>query len=174
MAEEGTYATSVQLDVMRSISATFDEASNVLILDGPSGALSFGTPLEVLESKAKLLAKDVGIATFTMGTEHGDRFQLEQENTQLRSENYALRESVRAIEERLAILEAAIPSERTIVLREVTRDQAREEIRSLFSTGRTLYYSDIAQELGLDLETVVDLCRELQSDGEIDVDVGVS
>jgi len=57
-----------------------------------------------------------------------------------------------------------------IVLREISREQAKQEIQQLFSSGRTLYYSDIAEELGLDLELTVDICRELQESKEIKVD----
>jgi len=49
-------------------------------------------------------------------------------------------------------------------------EEATEEIRQLFSSGRTLYYSDIAEELRLDLELVVDICHELQESGEIGID----
>jgi len=48
-------------------------------------------------------------------------------------------------------------------------EQAKEEIRKLFSHGRTLYYSDIAEELGLDLETVVQVCQELKEKQEVEV-----
>ena len=57
-----------------------------------------------------------------------------------------------------------------IALREISREQAKQEIQQLFSSGRTLYYSDLTEELRLDLELVVDICRELQGKGEIKVD----
>jgi hypothetical protein len=93
----------------------------------------------------------------------------EYENAQLRTENYVLREQIRAIEERLASIEASISKDRIVVLREITRDAAKAEIARLFSEGRTLYYSDIARELQLDLELVVDLCNELINEGEISI-----
>ena len=49
------------------------------------------------------------------------------------------------------------------------RHEAKKKIMELFSSGRTLYYSDIAQELGLELKLVVDICEELQSQGMIAV-----
>ena len=85
-----------------------------------------------------------------------------------------MRERIGAIEKRLANIEASILEERTIVLREISREEAKEEIRNLFSTGRTLYYSDIARDLSLDLEMVVDICNELQKSGEVSIDAGVS
>jgi len=63
-----------------------------------------------------------------------------------------------------------IPEERVIVLREISKKEAKEEIKQLFSSGRTLYYSDIAEELRLDLELVVDICHELQESGELRID----
>ena len=63
-----------------------------------------------------------------------------------------------------------MPKEKVIVLREISREQAKQEMQQFFSTGRTLYYSDIAEELRLALELVVDIWRELQGKGEIKVD----
>lgn len=57
-----------------------------------------------------------------------------------------------------------------IVIRDMPRNKAMEEVRSLFANGRTLYYSDIVKKLGLDLELVVDICNELLKKGEISVD----
>ena len=56
------------------------------------------------------------------------------------------------------------------MLRDITREEAKKEIRQLFLTGRTLYYSDIAEELELDLKLVVDICREFQENKEIGID----
>ena len=73
------------------------------------------------------------------------------------------------IEERLAAIEKAYPSEKVIVLRELSKEQAETEVLRLFSTGRTLYYSDIAEELRLDLALVVEICNELESRGKVQV-----
>lgn len=62
------------------------------------------------------------------------------------------------------------PEEKVTVLREISREQAKQEVQQLFSSRRTLYYSDIAKELSLDLELVVDICRELEENGEVKVD----
>ena len=64
--------------------------------------------------------------------------------------------------------------EKVIVLKNITREEAKKEIQKLFSSGRTLYYSDIVQELGIDLETVVEICNELEEEKEIGVDASVS
>jgi dCTP deaminase len=55
----------------------------------------------------------------------------------------------------------------TVVLRSVDREQAMKEIEGLFKKGKMLYYSDIAEQLGLDLELVVDICNELENKGII-------
>jgi len=170
MVEKGTSKISTTRDLMRDINYTFDD--NVLIVEVSDTGLSFGTPIKVLESKGRLLTSIVGVSAFAVGTESSGWF--EQENTQLRIENYALRERIRAVEERLANIEATIPKERVIILREISKEEAKEEIRNLFSTGRTLYYSDIAEELRLDLEMVVEICNELQESGEISADARVS
>jgi len=88
----------------------------------------------------------------------------------LTAENISLRKEVEQIKQKLAELEERMPKEKVIVLREICREQAKQEIQQLFSSGRTLYYSDIAEELSLDLELVVDICQELQDSGEVTVD----
>lgn len=165
MVEKETLRITSARDLVRDINYIFDE--NVLTFGDPYTGMSFGTPLEVLESKGRLLAHITGVYTFAAGIESPSWF--EQENTQLRMENYALRERIRAIEERLANIEATIPKERMIILREVSREEAEKDILGLFSQGQTLYYSDITEQLGLDLQLVVEICNELQSKREIEV-----
>ena len=86
-------------------------------------------------------------------------------------EYMSLCEELRQVKQRLTELENR---EKVIMLREITREEAKQEIRQLFSSGRTLYYSDIVKELGIDLETVVNICNELESEREIGVDAGIS
>jgi len=88
----------------------------------------------------------------------------------LATENILLQREIEQIKRRLAELEKRMPKEKVIVLREISREQAKQEIQQLFSSGRTLYYSVIAEELSLDLELVVDICQELQDSGEVTVD----
>ena len=88
----------------------------------------------------------------------------------LAAENMLLRREIEQIKQRLAELERKMPEEKVIVLREISREQAKQEIQQLFSSGRTLHYSDIAKELRLDLQLVVDICRELEGNGEVKVD----
>jgi DNA-binding Lrp family transcriptional regulator len=57
-----------------------------------------------------------------------------------------------------------------IVLRTISRERARQEIRDLFEAGETHYYSDIAERLRIDLPTVVEICNELIEEGDIEID----
>ena len=52
--------------------------------------------------------------------------------------------------------------------RSVPRAQAKDEILRLFKKAqKTLFYGDIAEELGLEVELVVELCNELEKEGQI-------
>lgn len=165
MIEKSISKISTTRDLMRDINYTFDE--NVFLVEATDVDFSFGIPVKVLESKGKLLASIAGVSAFAVGMEPSGWF--EQENTQLRMENYALRERIRAVEERLINIEATIPKERVTILQEISKEEAEKEILGLFSQGLTLYYSDIAEQLRLDLQLVVEICNELQSKGEIEV-----
>jgi len=82
----------------------------------------------------------------------------------------SLQEELKQAKQRLLELESRISGEEVIVIRDITKEEAKKEIRQLFLTGRTLYYSDIAEELKLDLKLVVDICREFQENKEIGID----
>ena len=45
----------------------------------------------------------------------------------------------------------------------------KDKIEQLFKSSGILYYSDIANKLGLDLEVVVNICQELMNEGKIEV-----
>ena len=85
-------------------------------------------------------------------------------------ENALLRDEVERLKQRLLELEQRISGEKVIMIRDITKEEAKEEIRRLLKGGHTLYFSDIADKLRLDLEMVVDICRELQGDKEIGID----
>jgi len=82
----------------------------------------------------------------------------------------SFQEELEKIKQKLLELENR---EKVIVLKEITREEAKREIQQLFASGRTLYYSDIVKELRLDLETVVDICNELMESGAVEVNAGV-
>jgi Mn-dependent DtxR family transcriptional regulator len=67
-------------------------------------------------------------------------------------------------------LKAPPSDEQVIALRNITREQARQEILKLFQSGETLFFSDIAERLRIDLPLLVEICQELYEEGEIEVD----
>lgn len=87
-----------------------------------------------------------------------------------------LHAEVELLRGRVAVLEKEVKafrdlmSEEVIVLRTVSRVQAKGEIQALFQSGETLFYSDVARRLSLDLPLVVELCQELKQEGEIEID----
>jgi len=93
---------------------------------------------------------------------------ITEENNELRLENRTLALIVSDLAHRIETLEKK-QEEDVIVLREITRDEAKGEIKYLFSEGHTLYYSDVATKLRLDLELVVEICNELINEGEIGI-----
>ncbi len=59
-------------------------------------------------------------------------------------------------------------TEEVIMLRSISREQAKEEIMELFDkSSDKLYYSDIVEALKLDLEEVVEIVEELKAEGEV-------
>ncbi|MFC1949739.1 hypothetical protein ACFLW0_06170 [Chloroflexota bacterium] len=85
-------------------------------------------------------------------------------------EYFALREELRQARQKITELEKNLLGEEVMAVRDITKEEAKEEIRQLLKKGHTLYFSDIADKLRLDLEMVVDICRELQENKEIGVD----
>ena len=83
---------------------------------------------------------------------------------------FALREELRQTRQKLLELENRLSREQVMVVRDITKEEAKEEIRQLLKGGDTLYFSEIADKLRLDLEMVVDICRELQDTKEIGID----
>lgn len=95
------------------------------------------------------------------------------EITQLENRIALLENTVSEMENEIAFLKERLSAERTeektIVLREITKEEALNEIRNLFKKEETLYYSEIAEKLRLDLELVVEICNELMEKGEINI-----
>lgn len=155
--------------LIREITNTFDQ--NIIwnyLQAYPIMSTFFALSDESLQSKVKLVrlvSRAMALASGIISP------ALEEENAQLRLENYSLREKIKAIEERISNIETE-HEENVVVLREITRENAKEEIANLFSEGKTLYYSDIARELRLDLQLVVELANELIEEGKVEVAPG--
>ena len=80
-----------------------------------------------------------------------------------------LKARISALEEKVEELETVIGVQEVIVLRTIDRDTAKQEIRELFQGAESLYFSDIAKQLRLDLPLVVEICQELIEEEEIEV-----
>ena len=89
--------------------------------------------------------------------------------TQLKNQINELRIRVTALEQELEILKTG-SEEDVIELRIADREQAKREIQELFQSGETLFYSDISRRLGIELPLVVEICQELESAGEVELD----
>jgi hypothetical protein len=94
--------------------------------------------------------------------------ELVQENRALLAE---IRNLTRALSELISALKGKdeVAGGEVVILREIPRDQAKKEIVELFNKSGTLYFSDIAENLRLDLELVVQLCEELKKEGKIKI-----
>ena len=80
-----------------------------------------------------------------------------------------LKARISALEEKVEELETSIGVSEVIVLRTIDRDTTKQEIRELFQGAETLYFSDIAKQLRLELPLVVEICQELIEEEEIEV-----
>jgi len=80
-----------------------------------------------------------------------------------------LKERVKILEKEVQSLSqtAHLVQEKVIVLRTLTREEAKQEIIQLFKTGETLDYGDVAERVRIDLPLVVEICNELQNEGLI-------
>lgn len=111
------------------------------------------------------------IGSTITGEQGIETLSLLEQLAELQRRNGLLEQQITKLTRRLDQLMQTIGVEETVVLREVGMEQAKQEIKDLFaSSDRTLYYSDIAEALGLDLKVVVRVCKELMKEGEITTD----
>lgn len=96
--------------------------------------------------------------------------ETESQITELRTQVTKLTEQVNRLEhiivetsKRMEVMQTR--SEDVMVLRSITRDEAKTEILDLLDKSDKLYYYDIAEALRLDLEEVVEIMSELESEG---------
>lgn len=88
----------------------------------------------------------------------------------LLSEVAELRERVEFLESQFARIPDNILYE-VIEIREVGKEEAKAEIMALFEASKgPLYYSEIMEQLGIELELVVEICKELIQEGAIGLD----
>lgn len=103
-------------------------------------------------------------------TEARDLQDLVVENLVLRSWYGHIAGELAQLRERVHRLEETAPEVKVVVLREISRDEAKKEIAELFASGEALDFEQIVERLGIDLELVVDICNELMEAGEIGPD----
>lgn len=154
--------------VMRTMADVFDSFDKINS-DLPSASL-----YDLLLTKIKAMnSLSTSRLSTWMVTENRNTADTELENAQLRIENYSLQQKIQSIETRLVNIESQMPIEKVVILRDISLEQAKKEVEELFSRRTTLYYSDIASELGISLETAVKICSELQESGAIEVNDGI-
>ena len=102
----------------------------------------------------------------------GRRFSRRSEAALLK-EVSALKELVRNLTARVAELEQEakaakeIQTDDIIVLREISKEQARQEIIQSFESGNPLDQADLADALSLEFSLVVEICNELIEEGVV-------
>jgi len=130
-----------------------------------SGALSIGISLRGVDlpasaTKPMALGPGISFANF------GDVSIIEEMQTEVQQ----LRARVGVLEGEVEALVASISVEDVIELRtSVSKEEAKKEIRELYASGETIYISEVAERLRLPDKLVVELCVELQNEGEIQV-----
>jgi hypothetical protein len=133
-------------------------------------------------TEASRKAEEAGAATSASSevTKKAEEFRKDLKIAAEKFTNQAITEIIKKetthrfelLEDRIKKIEASIPKQKTIILREVTREEAKSEIEQLFRKSNILYYSDIAEKLRIDLELVVDICEELVKEGKVKIAEG--
>lgn len=93
--------------------------------------------------------------------------ELSDQVTRLTEQVNRLERIIIELGERMKTMQ--IGSEDVIVLRSISREDAKREILDLLDKSDRLYYYDIAEALSLDLEQVVEIMSELESEGLVGV-----
>lgn len=61
----------------------------------------------------------------------------------------------------------AVQPDEIIEIREISREQAREEIVECFQSGEPLDHADLADALALEISLVIEVCDELIEEGVV-------
>jgi dCTP deaminase len=115
---------------------------------------------DIRQSIGKVAALSDQFSSFLSDYERQNR-ELSKFNQTLLTDNQSLLAEMKRLVEHIL-------GERThtVVLRALSREEAREEILNLFrSVPGPLFYSDIAERLKIDLEQVLEITNELEREG---------
>jgi hypothetical protein len=87
----------------------------------------------------------------------------------LRTENARLMKENEVLKAKVAAMQATNSAEEFLEIREIPREQAKEEIRAFFKDrhGEAIYPSDIMEALSLDYDLVYEICEELEKEGMV-------
>ena len=124
-----------------------------------------GTPFAFgLEREATPLSFLVSISDSEVFANTGlfaECLQLKAENAKLKAENEGLRAKVVA-------MQATNSAEKFLKIREIPREQAKEEVRAFFKAhhGEAIYPSDVMEALSLDYDLVYEICEEFGKGGD--------
>jgi len=102
------------------------------------------------------------IEIFAISGLYAECLQLKAENATLKAENKSLKAKVVA-------MKATNSAEKFLEIREIPREQAKEEIRVFFKEhhGEVFYPSDIMEALSIDYDLVYEICEELEKEGMV-------
>jgi cell division protein FtsB len=130
------------------------------------GKRKAGTPFAFgLESEATPLSFLSSISdseVFANTDLFAECLQMRAENAKLKAENESLKAKVVA-------MQATNSAEKFLKIREIPKDQAKEEIRAFFKKhdGEAIYPSDVMEALYLDYDLVYEICEELEKEGMV-------
>jgi hypothetical protein len=161
---EPTAATNVE---------ALDDTPKVYYVDGVMYA-TYSSPLNVdLRGLAtgrefKMVAAD-GPAELSMSPGVLASLPSAMVASPLALENRLLQDRVAELESRMSFVETVLPEVKTVVLRTLSREDAKAEIYGLMNESpEPLYYSDISEALNISLPTVVEIVNELAKEGSIE------
>ena len=122
--------------------------------------IAFGVMGDPTPVSFALSSSDSGLFEHT--NLYSECLHLKAVNAELRAENESLMAKVVA-------MQATNSAEKILEIREIPRDQAKEEIRAFFKAhdGEAIYPSDVMEALSLDYDLVYEICEELEKEGMV-------
>jgi hypothetical protein len=111
----------------------------------------------------------VSSGSYILGSEGTASTLSDQESLHLKVELANLKADIEDLKAKVAALQATNSPEKVLEVREIPREQAKEEIRAFFRDhhGKAIYPSDVMEALSLDYDLVYGICEELEKDGAV-------